>query len=152
MLDHLFAEYWTVYTLLDTTRPFDIIGHFVSSIVRHYKSQCALRLVGRGRPKSDVTRDYIWKAGVLNLAFQLEISTDYHATEASSGEEEVPRGVFIYSPSLATKRTFMTEIPGIRRPEISTLPIEGVSLTRNQKTTEFQGDGSPPCFFVLVDF
>ncbi|KAK5598423.1 hypothetical protein CRENBAI_011644, partial [Crenichthys baileyi] len=57
-------------------------------------------------------------------ATELEISTDNHATEASSGEEEVPRGVFIYSPSLATKRTFMTEIPGIRRPEISTLPIE----------------------------
>ncbi|KAK5603438.1 hypothetical protein CRENBAI_007352 [Crenichthys baileyi] len=46
LLDHLFAEYWTIYTLLDTTRPSDIIGHFVSSIVRHYKSQWALRLVG----------------------------------------------------------------------------------------------------------
>ncbi|KAK5614918.1 hypothetical protein CRENBAI_009539 [Crenichthys baileyi] len=81
----------SVYTLLDTTRPFDIISHLVSSIVRHYKSQWALRLVERGRPKkSDVTRDNIWKAGVLNLAFQLEISTDYHATKASSGKKRSP--------------------------------------------------------------
>ncbi|KAK5614809.1 hypothetical protein CRENBAI_012637, partial [Crenichthys baileyi] len=94
MLDHLFAEYWTIYTLLDTTRPSDIIGHFASSIVRHYESQWALRLLGRGRPKSDVTRSVTSdvRRQALKPCFQLEISTDYHATEASSGEEEVPRG------------------------------------------------------------
>ncbi|KAK5605494.1 hypothetical protein CRENBAI_011640 [Crenichthys baileyi] len=61
-------------------QPSDIIGHFVSSIVCHYKSQWALRLVGRGRPKSDVTRgltshEVIWEGGCFKPCLQLETST-----------------------------------------------------------------------------
>ncbi|KAK5610764.1 hypothetical protein CRENBAI_026872 [Crenichthys baileyi] len=106
VLDHLFAEKWTIYTLLDTTRPSDVIGHFVSSIVRHYKSQRALRLIGRGRPKSDVTKgltshEVIYECGPFKLSFsrwkpdqQLRIIL-----------EERSHVDFIYSPRWPTKRT-----------------------------------------------
>ncbi|KAK5598606.1 hypothetical protein CRENBAI_007365 [Crenichthys baileyi] len=106
MLDHLFAEYWTIYTLLDTTRPSDIIGHFVSSIVRHYKSQWALRL--------------------------LEISTDYHATEASSGEEEsTADGQIIFFPfAKEAKGRRLAALPEVNR---------GRMLTSN-----FPPSSSPP--------
>ncbi|KAK5613186.1 hypothetical protein CRENBAI_026740, partial [Crenichthys baileyi] len=56
-------------------------------------------------------------------------------TAASSGDLEVTTQLeqqlwrrdpeWTYILPLANEKTFMTEIPGIRRPEISTLPIEG---------------------------
>ncbi|MEQ2223043.1 hypothetical protein ILYODFUR_032698, partial [Ilyodon furcidens] len=52
------------------------------------------------------------------VAFSWGPRHGYHTTEASSGEEEVPRGFFIYSPLLANEK-FMKEVSGIRRPEIS---------------------------------
>ncbi|MEQ2176807.1 hypothetical protein GOODEAATRI_031900 [Goodea atripinnis] len=59
VLDHLFAEYWTVCTLLDATRPPGVFGHFVSRTVRSYTSRRPLRLIRQGRRSPEATVNYI---------------------------------------------------------------------------------------------
>ncbi|MEQ2238052.1 hypothetical protein ILYODFUR_029413 [Ilyodon furcidens] len=108
LLDHLLAEYWTICMVLDATRPPGVFGHFVSRTVRSYKMPCDTTTDMTGRPKSDIT--------ILNTCLQLEIVTRSPTSEASPGEES--RVDFIYSLSLANEQ-FITEVFGLRRPEIS---------------------------------
>ncbi|MEQ2246491.1 hypothetical protein ILYODFUR_039035 [Ilyodon furcidens] len=116
MLDHLFAEYWTICTLLDATRPPGVFGHFVSRAVRFCRVPSGAAADVAGRPKSDVTRRYITGHSILNTCLQLEIVTRSPTSEASPGEES--QVDFIYSLSLDNEQ-FINEVSGLRRPEIS---------------------------------
>ncbi|MED6279231.1 hypothetical protein CHARACLAT_032434 [Characodon lateralis] len=59
MLDHLFAEYWTICTLLDVTMPFQWHWPFCiqDSPLLHIPSNIATDMTGR--PMPDVTGRYI---------------------------------------------------------------------------------------------
>ncbi|MEQ2297748.1 hypothetical protein AMECASPLE_037808 [Ameca splendens] len=59
VLDHLFAEYWTICTLLDATRPPGVFGYFVSRTVCAYRSRRPLRLIRQGRRSPEDTVNYI---------------------------------------------------------------------------------------------
>ncbi|MEQ2279351.1 hypothetical protein AMECASPLE_008522 [Ameca splendens] len=59
LLDHLFAEYWTICTLLDATRPPGVFGHFVPQDSLSYKTQRPLRLIRQGRRSPEATINYI---------------------------------------------------------------------------------------------
>ncbi|MED6250326.1 hypothetical protein ATANTOWER_029640 [Ataeniobius toweri] len=77
MLDHLFAECWTVCTLLDVTMPFQRHRPFCiqDSPLLHIPSNIATDMTGR--PKSDVTRRYIGGASILGARLQLETGSGY---------------------------------------------------------------------------
>ncbi|MEQ2316465.1 hypothetical protein AMECASPLE_032788 [Ameca splendens] len=59
MLYHLFAEYWTICTLLDATRPPGVFGHFVSRTVHSYRSRRPPWLIRQGRCSPEATVNYI---------------------------------------------------------------------------------------------
>ncbi|MEQ2279094.1 hypothetical protein AMECASPLE_005934 [Ameca splendens] len=54
-----FAEYWTICTLLDATRPSGVFGHFVSQDSPLLQIPAGTAADMMGRPKSDVIGHYI---------------------------------------------------------------------------------------------
>ncbi|MEQ2202346.1 hypothetical protein XENOCAPTIV_022433 [Xenoophorus captivus] len=58
LLDHLFAEYWTICTLLDATMPFQRHRPFCNQDSPLLQIPSATAADMTGRPKSDVTGDY----------------------------------------------------------------------------------------------
>ncbi|MED6290196.1 Vam6/Vps39-like protein [Characodon lateralis] len=107
MLDHLFAEYWTICTLLDATMPSAILYR---RIVCSYKSQRAPRLIGRGRRSSEATVNYI-----------TEYETAHHCLSRWKPDQQLKRiplekkshvDLFSFVGQRETKRIKLT---GIRR-------------------------------------
>ncbi|MED6249416.1 hypothetical protein ATANTOWER_013744 [Ataeniobius toweri] len=119
MLDHLFAEYWTICTLLDTPRPSGIIGHFVSQYSPLLQIPAGTAADMTGHPKSDVTGDYIGRWPFKEVLFQLKPRRGYHATGASILEKKSHVDFHSFSPLANEKEKFMKEVSGIGRPEIS---------------------------------
>ncbi|MEQ2163082.1 hypothetical protein GOODEAATRI_026555 [Goodea atripinnis] len=71
LLDHLFAEYWTICTLLDATMLFSIIGHFVPQDSLLLQIPAGTAADRTGRRSSDVTVGYITYSETAPIAFQL---------------------------------------------------------------------------------
>ncbi|MEQ2309656.1 hypothetical protein AMECASPLE_000952 [Ameca splendens] len=116
LLDHLFAEYWTICTLLDATRPPAVFGRFVSRTVRAYRSRRPLRLRRQGRHSPEATVNYITEDETIH---HLPSAGDRDTVHQHLKHHLEKRPEWIsFILSLANEQ-FITEVSGIRRPEIS---------------------------------
>ncbi|KAK5614622.1 hypothetical protein CRENBAI_012737 [Crenichthys baileyi] len=141
LLDHFFAEYWTICTLLDTTRP--SIGHFVSqdSPLLQIPADTAADMTGR--PSSDVTTNYITDYETANHCFS-HWKPDQHLKHIPL---EKKSHVDFHSFSFVGQRKRNNHERSFwnKKARNFTLLIEDVSLTSNRRKNPHRGFEEMDC-------